>query len=64
MDFFKKGVKKNATTKKARLIEDILQAVKCGTAPITGDFVFMLAFRTESELIEIANEFHINTNIS
>ena len=43
-----------------KLIEEILQAVKCGTALITGDFVFMLAFRTESELIEIASNFHIN----
>ena len=46
---------------KSKLIEEILQVVKCGTAPITGDFVFMLAFRTKHELLEIANELNINT---
>ena len=46
---------------KAKLIEDILQQVKAGDCYISGDFVLMLAFRSEGELKEIASNFHIKT---
>jgi len=44
---------------KAKLIEDILQAISAGGGYITGDFVFFLAFRTESELVKIIHELNI-----
>ena len=46
-------------SKKQDLITDILQVAKNGDCTIDGDLFFSLAFRTESELIKIAQELNI-----
>ena len=46
-------------SKKQNLITDILQVAKNGDCVMDGDLFFSLAFRTESELIKIAQELNI-----
>ncbi|MGK0447022.1 MAG: hypothetical protein ACJA2M_000793 [Polaribacter sp.] len=46
-------------SKKKNLITDILQVAKNGDSFMGGDLFFSLAFRTESELIKIAQELNI-----
>lgn len=46
-------------SKKQNLITDILQVAKNGDCVTDGDLFFSLAFRTESELIKIAQELNI-----
>ena len=47
------------TTKKDRLIQEILMVCKANDTPVTGDLFLALAFRTEAELIKIAAELYI-----
>lgn len=44
---------------KRELIQQILQVVKANNVPISADLLFMLAYRTESELREICHDLHI-----
>lgn len=47
---------------KAKLINEILQVCKASDkCPTTGDLFFSLAFRTETELRNMAHELNINT---
>lgn len=39
----------------------IMNTVKANNIPITGDFWFMLVFRTKRELTKICQEMNINT---
>ena len=48
-----------ATQRKQALRHDIMNVIKANNYEVTGDFWFMLVFRTESELKEIAQDFHI-----
>lgn len=41
------------------LRQEIMLCVKANNLPVSGDFWLMLAFRTEAELIAIAQEMHI-----
>jgi hypothetical protein len=49
----------NTNQRKQALRHDIMNAVKANGLEVTGDFWFMLIFRTESELKKIAKELHI-----
>jgi hypothetical protein len=49
---------------KKQLIEEILQKLKAGDCYISGDLVFSLAFRTEKELKQIAQELYIRIDRS
>ena len=42
-----------------RMRPEIMLCVKANRHEVTGDFWFMLAFRTESELVAICQELHI-----
>ena len=44
------------------MIHEILITAKAGGCYMDGDMLFSLAFRTESELKNIASELNINTN--
>lgn len=46
-------------SKKEQLMIDILQVAKNGDCVMNGDLFFSLAFRTESELMKIAQELNI-----
>ena len=48
-----------ATQRKQALRHDIMNVIKANNYEVTGDFWFMLVFRTESELKEIAQGFHV-----
>ena len=48
------------TDKKTALRHAIMTNVQANNIPVTGDFWFMLVFRTESELRQIAREMHIH----
>lgn len=50
-----------ATQRKQALRHDIINAIKANNLEVTGEFWLMLIFRTESELKEIARDFHIRT---
>lgn len=43
------------------LRHDIMLAIKANNIPVSGDIWISLIFRTESELVKIAKELHINT---
>ncbi len=45
--------------KRKPLINEILQTCKANDVPTTGDLFFSLAFRTEAELKDIAQDLHI-----
>ena len=49
----------NTNQRKQALRHDIMLVVKANGLEVTGDFWFMLIFRTESELKKIARELHI-----
>jgi len=49
----------NTNQRKQALRHDIMNVVKANGLEVTGDFWFMLIFRTESELKKIAKELHI-----
>jgi hypothetical protein len=49
----------NTSQRKQALRHDILITVKANGLEVTGDFWFMLIFRTEAELKKIAKELHI-----
>jgi len=42
-----------------RMRHEIMLCVKANGHEVTGDFWFMLAFRTEAELVAICQELHI-----
>jgi hypothetical protein len=48
-----------ATQRKQALRHDIMNVIKANNCEVTGDFWFMLVFRTESELKEIAQGLHV-----
>jgi hypothetical protein len=48
-----------AAQRKQALRHDIMNVVKANGFEVTGDFWFMLIFRTESELKKIAQELHV-----
>lgn len=43
------------------LRHDIMLAIKANNIPVSGEIWISLIFRTESELVKIAKELHINT---
>jgi hypothetical protein len=45
--------------RKQALRHDIMNVIKANGIEVTGDFWFMLIFRTESELKNIAKDLHI-----
>lgn len=49
----------NTNQRKQALRHDIMNVIKANGLEVTGDFWFMLIFRTESELKKIARELHI-----
>ena len=49
----------NTEQRKQVLRHEILLVMKANGLEVTGDFWFMLIFRTESELKKIARELHI-----
>lgn len=57
-------MKKNATAAKREenLRHSIMECVKANNLPVTGDFWFMLVFRTESQLRQIAFELGIQVS--
>ena len=56
---------KNMTTSKQEEIlrHSIMECVKANNLPVTGDFWLMLAFRTKSQLRQIAREIGIPTTV-
>jgi hypothetical protein len=46
--------------RKERLRQEIMITVKANGLTVTGEFWFMLVFRTESELRSIASDLHIH----
>jgi hypothetical protein len=52
----------NATDqRKQALRHEIMGVIQANAVEVTGDFWFMLIFRTESELKKIAKELHLRT---
>ena len=49
----------NNNQRKQAIRHDIMNVIKANGLEVTGDFWFMLIFRTESELKKIARELHI-----
>lgn len=47
--------------KAERLRQEIMVTVRANGEPATGELWLSLAFRTESELVKIAQALHINT---
>jgi len=47
--------------RKQALRHNIMNVIKANGLEVTGDFWFMLIFRTESELKTIAKELHMKT---
>lgn len=45
--------------RKARLRQEIMITVKANNLQVTGEFWFMLVFRSESELRQIASELNV-----
>lgn len=45
---------------KKKLIDTILQTIAANGQHISGELFFTLAFRSESELVAIAKDLHIN----
>lgn len=48
-----------ATERKQAIRHDIMNVIRANDLEVTGDFWLMLAFRTESELKEIARGLHV-----
>lgn len=48
-----------ACTKCEMMRHEIMLCVKANQLPVTGDFWFMLIFRTEAELVSICHELNI-----
>ncbi|GIC77079.1 hypothetical protein [Moritella sp. F3] len=55
-------IKKSKQTKREVMVTDILLAFKANGTKVYGDTFFALAFKSESELIEICHELHIGVS--
>jgi len=55
-------IKKSTTTKREVMVTDILLVFKANGTKVYGDAFFALAFKSESELIEICHELHISVS--
>lgn len=53
----------NTAKRKEALRHDIMNVIKANGLEVTGDFWFMLIFRTESELKKIARELLIKVAV-